>query len=204
MRGSSGPGPDEHQAVAVECAGREPQVAGGVADVDRHALHDRPWMAERLQPGGHAPAAAGRAYHQIGLERLGRARVGEAQHMDAGDPPTVRTGREPERVAAVAQLDVGERAHAATDLALQQRPAGDQRLDPELGPRQRVPAEHHAHLAHRRVRRRAGCYQLGDEPRQQLLQARLTARQQRVGMRALRDRRGEARRRRAAGRARSR
>ena len=72
-------------------------------------------------------------------------------------------------------------------MALQQRPAGDQRAGPELGARERVPAEDDAHLVHRRIRRRARRDQLGDDARQQRLQARLAARQQRVGVRALRN-----------------
>ena len=180
-------GPDEHQPVAVERAGREPQMAGGVADVDRHALLDRPRVAERLEPRGHARTAAGRAHHQIRLQRLGRARIGAAQYADTGDPLPIGAGFEPEGVDAVAQLDVGERAHAAADVALQQRSARDQRAGPELGARERVPAEDDPHLVHRRIRRRARGDQLGDDARQQRLQARLTARQQRVGVRALRN-----------------
>jgi hypothetical protein len=49
-----------------------------------------------------------------------------------------------------------------------------------------MPAEHDAHLAHRLKARRARVDQLADEPGQQLLQARLAARQQRVRVRALR------------------
>jgi len=50
-----------------------------------------------------------------------------------------------------------------------------------------VPAEDDAHLVHRRERRCARRDQLGDDARQQRFQARLAARQQRVGVRALRN-----------------
>ena len=72
----------------------------------------------------------------------------------AGDPPVV-AGQQPGRVAAVAQLDAGQRPHAAADVALDHRPAREERPQPEVGAREGPAAQLHAHLRHRLVGRRA-------------------------------------------------
>jgi hypothetical protein len=123
--GQLGTRPDEHQLVTLQRPGREPQVARGVGDVDVHALLDRSRESERPQPRWHAPAAARRAHHEVGRERLGGATVGPPQHPHAGDPPLLRAALEPEHVAAVPQLDIAQRAHPAADVTLEQRPARD-------------------------------------------------------------------------------
>ena len=93
-----------------------------------------------------------------------------------------------ERVAAIDQRDCGQLTHAAAHMALDERPAGEDRAGARRCAGQLMAADHEPHLLERRAGWRPGGGQLGAEARQQRVQARLPMRQQRVGVAALRHR----------------
>ena len=122
------PGADQHQPVAVERVRRQSQVPARVCHVDRQPLLARPRVAEPVEPGRDARAAAAGGDDEIRGERLLRAAVGAPQEPHSGDALAVRARRQPEDVAAVDQLDAGQRPYAPAHVALDERPPGEDRM----------------------------------------------------------------------------
>ena len=148
-----GPRADEHHPVAAERARPEPQPAAGVLEVDRQALVPRLREAERVQPGRHLRRAAGGAHDEsASIVVLTPSEPAYARHA-----PAAAAAHEPERLAAVDELDAGQRAHAPAHVAFDERPAPDRiTRSPVVGARELVAVDDPAQLLERVARGRAG------------------------------------------------
>jgi len=184
----AGPRADQHELVAAERAGGQAQVAAGVRDPDRQLLLARPCIPEALEPGGEPRRPAVRDDHEVGRERLLGAAVGAPQDPHAGDALAAGIRHQAERVAAVDDLDAGQRAHAPPHVPLDERAARHQRERAGRRAREPAAADDEARLGERLALRRAVGHQLRAEAGQQRVQAGLPVRQQRVRVAALRHR----------------
>ena len=159
-----------------------------VGDADLEPLlRGRP-KPSALEPRRDAAGAPRCRHDEVRRERLLRAAVDTAQDPHAGDVRAVAAGREADGVAAVDQRDVRQRADAAPDVALDERPAGEDRAGAGGGASELVAAQHDAHLVQDVAGRRPARDQLVVEAGQQPVHARLPEREQRVRVAALRHR----------------
>ena len=82
-------------------------------------------VAQLAEPPGGAGATAAGVHHQIGIDLFGLA-LGVA-HPHAGDPPSFPRGQQAGRGVAIEHADIRQSEDALAHVALQERPAREQR-----------------------------------------------------------------------------
>ena len=152
------------------------------------AFFRRAREAQCVEPGGDPGRSPGGSDDEVRRERLLSAAVGSAEDPHAGDAIAVGAGCEPERVASIDQRQPRQVTHAATHVALDEGPTGEDRAGAHRCAGQLMAADHEPHLLERRAARRPGGDQLGAEARQQRVEAALPTRQEGVGVAVLRHR----------------
>jgi hypothetical protein len=115
----------QDQAVAVHRARPEAVRPRRIAEADLHPVLRRDPVAQLAEPPGGAGATAAGVHHQIGINHFGLA-LGVA-HPRAGDPPFFPRCEQAGHGVAIEHADIGQPEDALAHIALQERPAREQR-----------------------------------------------------------------------------
>ena len=115
----------QDQPVAVHRARPEAVRPGRIAQADLHPVLRRGLVAQLAEPPGGAGATAAGVHHQIGIDLFGLA-LGVG-HPRAGDPPSFPRGQQAGHGVAIEHADIRQPEDALAHVALQERPAREQR-----------------------------------------------------------------------------
>jgi hypothetical protein len=166
----------EAREVTAEVTGAPPVVARGVAEVHADPLLGWSREPERGEPVRGSGPATGRVDHEVGGHGLLRAAVGTAEQAGAGHAPAC--GDETGDIGGRREGHPVQRGDATPDVVLEQRAAGADDEQPTRAGAQSVAIEVHPRVAeHVTGRCPAGAQRRG-QPREELLEHVLAARQQ--------------------------
>ena len=186
--GPPGLGADQDQLLVPERSGAQPQMPAGVLDVHPELLLGRRVVADFLQPRHGTPAPAGRVDDEIGGEDLRNAAARARQHADTSDPVAGRRGYQAGYLALVLDRDVAQGPDPVADMSFQARPTRQiRRLTGFAVLAQQVTPEEEPELPRSTRYRDTVRHQVGEQPGEQLVEDLRPARQQPMGVPALRD-----------------